>query len=186
MDIPIRYSGESKEMTTATDKIINIVVAIMMVAVTGSSVATAWRFYNPPPKMMPGAQQFAIGDKLEATLPVKFSDAEHTLVMLVQAGCQYCTASMPFYKELMEARGSSPSRVRIVAIATNNLDATTSYLSVHGVEPDAILPMPSAWLGRVGTPTLVSVNKAGEVSGVWLGQLQADQEKTVKQALFGA
>jgi len=173
-------------MSTVTDKITNSVIAIMMVAVTGSSVATAWRFYNPPPKMIPQAQTFAIGDKLDTTLPVKFSEAEQTLLMLVQAGCQYCTASMPFYKDLIKARGSSPGHVRIVASATTNLDATTSYLAVHGVEPDAILPMPSAWLGRVGTPTLVSVDKAGEVSGVWLGQLQADQETTVKRTLLGS
>ena len=173
-------------MTTVTDKVTNLVIAIMMVVVTGSSVATAWRFYNPPPKLIPQAQTFAIGDKLDAAVPVKFGDAEQTLLMLVQAGCQYCTASIPFYKDLLTTRGSSPSRVRIVAIATSNLDATTSYLAVHGVEPDAILPMPSAWLGRVGTPTLLSVDKTGEVSGVWLGQLQADQEKTVKKALFGS
>jgi hypothetical protein len=45
-------------------------------------------------------------------LPIDFGKADRTLVLAVSSNCQFCSRSMPFYRELLRMRGLQSKRIK--------------------------------------------------------------------------
>mgnify|MGYP003575296088 CR=1 FL=1 len=160
------------------DVLLNALLAVACLAVTAASVK---RLVAEPQQASPQAG-YAIGDVLPSIPGVNYGDREQTLVMFLSSNCRYCTESAPFYSALTARRDAAS--VRIVAVGTEPQEALSSYLEDHSVRTDNVVTVTPGTFRVRGTPTLVLVNRKGEVHALWRGALRG-REGEVEAAVLG-
>lgn len=150
-------------------------ILIIAVALLFGYVLIHKVFFNNSQAKTPS---FALTAGAKITLQdVDFQANGKTLVLALQKGCTYCSASMPFYKTLVE---KAPEKgVTLVAVLPDSHEDAVGYLTEHGV----ILPeIRQAELDSVnvrGTPTLILIDQNGEVLHSWVGKLSPEREAEV-------
>ena len=155
-----------------------------LVAVTCVAVLTVigMRLWGPA-RAPVGAFPDVTGAALADTVGVDWSSADRTLVLSLHSECRFCTASLPFYRRLLDARRDSP--VRVVVAASTEDTAIHAYLDDGGVQPDRVVTVEAGALPIAATPALFLVDRGGIITGAWIGQLGDEQETAVLDALFG-
>ena len=114
---------------------------------------------------------------------VNWQENGSTLLMVLQEGCRYCEESAPFYKKLHDQRvGTQP---RMLAIIPGEPTETARYLSDRGLPTDGIINARLADVNVSATPTLLLVDATGHVKAVWIGKLDENRQKEVRQKAFG-
>lgn len=98
-----------------------------------------------------------------------------TLVLAISSTCHFCTESAPFYRQLAGANEST----QLIAILPQPVNEGRRYLTGLGLEVDHVVQAPLNSINVSGTPTLLLVNRDGNVMGTWVGRLPADQEVEV-------
>ena len=104
--------------------------------------------------------------------------------MSLHSECRFCTASLPFYRRLLDARGNAPVQVVVAASAQDT--AIHDYLDDGGVQPDRVVTVEAGALPLPATPALFLVDRAGVVTDAWIGQLGGARETAVLDTLYGA
>lgn len=141
---------------------------------------------NPRPAVSNGAPQRALyqpGERLQ--LPgVDFSQANHTLVLVVKKGCRYCDESMPFYQKL-GANESLAKRTRIVVVAPDDTTVSREELRKYNVRVDQVVQATLAQIKVQGTPTAIVADKAGVVRHVAIGRLEESRQEELTRLLLG-
>ncbi|MBX3289951.1 MAG: hypothetical protein KF855_11470 [Acidobacteria bacterium] len=160
-------------------------VAIILLAVV-LGVILIDRYFSAQDKPTPPPSTVASSLTPGMEFPLKSLDLakkEKTLVMVLSTTCRYCTASLPFYKDLVEKNGENGS-VNMVAVFPEELSESGKYLSENNVRFDEVLQAdPSELLAR-GTPTLILTNDKGIVLDVWIGKLPKEKEEEVLERVF--
>lgn len=107
-------------------------------------------------------------------------DSEATVLLLVSKRCRYCTESMPFYSRVSSLR-SGPNSFRIVAAVPDNekKEEDIAHFAEHQVALDGLDSMNFGSAGVQSTPTLLLLNRAKIVQGIWTGKLPPDRENEV-------
>jgi|SRR6185295_6088009 len=162
-----------------------IVVAVAAIVVLIPMGLMRWReFLSPqpsqaPPPMVEKGERF---DQLKAILP---SGASRALVVAVSPGCHFCNESMPFYKQLLDRRNQKSSGIKfIAAVPTEEAKAEEAQkFASAGAAPDGLVQLDFAAVKVFGTPTLMLVDDAGVVLGVWVGKLDESRQKEVLEVL---
>lgn len=176
-------------MSSKLDTAANIAI-IALVLVVGA-VLVKNHFLTPAPAAPPGqADRVAalVGQSSEQLAElVSAHDAERMLVLAVAPGCHFCTESMPFYKRLIEERDEQGAPVAVVAAVADAslVEGEQQVMSETGVSPDGLVTLDFPSLGITGTPTVLLVDRNGEVQEAWIGQQQAPGEDAVIEAAFG-
>lgn len=169
-------------MANRSELIANIAVTCMALATVAMLGYSFMRSDTAPASRR---NPYKTGQVFDLPMDHALSTGERSLVMIVQSRCEYCTASMPFYRALVEERARSGRRVNIVAVSLDPLEIGRAYLKEHGVEVDAVVPYKGTTPLRFnGTPTLVAIDPARRVLAVWEGRLPADAESKVRETLF--
>jgi len=150
-------------------------ILIVAVALLFGYVLFQKAFLNNSQTKAPSFELTA-GTKI-ALQDVDFQANGKTLLLALQKGCTYCSASMPFYKTLME---KAPEKgVKFVGVLPDAHEEALGYLKEHGV----ILPeIRQAELDSVnvrGTPTLILIDQNGDVLHSWVGKLSPERESEV-------
>jgi thioredoxin-related protein len=101
-----------------------------------------------------------------------------TLLLVLDTGCAYCTASAPFYKEIARETANN-RRVQLIAALPQEISNSKQYLSGLNVPINEIRQSTLTALGVKGTPTLILINGKGEVMQSWPGRLSSDKEREV-------
>jgi hypothetical protein len=109
---------------------------------------------------------------------VNWNDNGRTLVLALQPGCHFCTSSAPFYKQLVMRQSARPS-LTLIAVLPSPVQDSKAYLDSLGVSIEDVRQSPLSSIGVSGTPTLLMVDRAGVVTGVWRGRLDHDHEAEV-------
>ena len=120
------------------------------------------------------------GPQLGALLTLPNTDwgANHyTLVVALQAGCQWCEASADFYRDLV--RSNSGTAFHTVAVLPQTVPQATSFLRSINVKFTDVRQLDLFRLGVQSTPTLILVDNSGHVDSTWIGKLSPKQEETV-------
>jgi hypothetical protein len=137
---------------------------IAIVIACGAVVVLAMLRWTPTAEQRRSIESFRPGDAAEQLPDVHYGESKATLVLYLRSSCQYCTASMPFYREL--TNHAHAKAVRIVIVSAEPPQSLRAYLSQHHLEADRAL----SFEGRaVPTPTLVLVGADGRVRSAWLG-----------------
>lgn len=104
-----------------------------------------------------------------------------TIILALQAGCPYCAASAPFYRELIPA--AAAKNVGVIMILPQPIGESEAYLTSLGLPHIPVYSTNLQSVGITGTPTLVMVDRSGEIMNVWSGQLPTELHQAVLSAL---
>jgi len=116
------------------------------------------------------------GIKAPAIDSVDYGASRTTLVVAVNSVCRYCTDSMPYYKEIADAKLKG---VRIVVVSPDPIETTRQYLENFKVSADQIVQAPLVPLGITATPTLLVVTQDGALEQRLRGKLDDQQESAL-------
>lgn len=113
---------------------------------------------------------------------VEWSRSPESIVLVVKRDCQYCVASAPFYKKLYAATsgGINPP---VFAVLPEAPDTGRNYVAQLGIPVDRVYRATASDLHITGTPTLMTVDNTGKVTGIWVGLIPAAKESSVLKRL---
>lgn len=125
---------------------------------------------TPPAAIQPGTQLSLAG--------TDWAQSDQTLLLVLSDTCHYCTNSAGFYKRLVQEK-TTRGGPRLIAVLPQDTEKGKAYLSKLGVSVDEVKQSALDAVGVQGTPTLILLDKAGKVTGSWVGQLPAEKETEV-------
>lgn len=172
-------------MKLTLDGLANVATAVMALAIALAAGTVAWATYTsaePPPTVQP----YTVGDPISLPVTVDFTASPRTVILFVQSRCRFCTESMSFYKDILDKRAHLAPQLRIVALTPEEPQVTHNYLESHGVSVDEVIQTEITGTRFLGTPTVLSIDHSGMIEGVWLGRLTAEQEQSVRKAIFNS
>lgn len=100
-----------------------------------------------------------------------------TVVLALQVGCHYCTASAPFYERL--TKFAAERGIDVIAMLPNPQSDSKTYLNGLNLRIQNIQQVKFEDIKVSGTPTLFVVNDKGVVEKTWQGQLRDDEERKI-------
>ena len=158
---------------------INLVVNLAIILVVVLIGVVFAKRYVPSLRAKNKNHDYRVAVGRNVALPgVDWQKNGETLLLVLDTKCAFCTASAPFYQEI--ARDAAQNRsVRVVAVLPESLAESKRYLSDLNVPIDEIRQSNFDVLGVQGTPTLILVNRNGQVDQSWPGKLLPEQETEV-------
>jgi thioredoxin-related protein len=166
-------------MVLTLERTANIVLIICALAMGGASAKQFWR--GSP--VNAARDVYSIGEKAPLLKNVQYADHDETLLMFINSECQYCTASMSFYKRMTEAQRQAGGALQFVALSTEESASLQAYLDKHGLVVDSAVSVDTSGLKFRSTPTLIAVNRDGRVLNEWVGQIASAREEEVMEVL---
>jgi hypothetical protein len=153
-------------------------VALIVGTVVVGGVLVRKQFFPSAPARPARIQP---GERIE--LPgVDWSRARHTAVVVLQAGCHYCTESAPFYARLAAEAAKRPA-VALLAVMPQEATQARQYLEAQKVPIGRVVQARPGSIKVRGTPTVLLVDRAGVVTRAWFGKLPPDKELEVLAAV---
>lgn len=147
----------------------NIAILVTCIVITVGIVRTDW---SEP--VLPEAAP--AGSVLEPIEPIQFNVAERTIILGVHSACTFCTQSMPAFRHLVEGARRQPSgKLQVVGIGRESAAVLRGYFAANGIGAIQVgsIPEGSAAISLVATtPSIVLVDKSGEVIDSWRGRLE--------------
>jgi hypothetical protein len=152
----------------------NLLPARSTVATT--AVLASQRSATDAPAPSAPAHNVAVSD-------VDWAKNGRTLLLVLQAGCHYCTESAPFYQRLVQEAQAAGNGVQLVAVLPQETAEAREYLAQLHVPINEVRQASPGELGVPGTPSLLLVNQAGTVEDTWIGKLSPERETEVLNRL---
>ena len=156
-------------------------IAIVIVAILIGVVVVKRFILNSNEPNRAAANQIAPGDKVPLS-GVEWVKSGHTVLLVLQNGCRFCTESAPFYQRLIKETANR-SDVKLIALLPQSVTEGKQYLNEIGVSIDDVRQVSPSQVKVGGTPTLILVNDSGVAVDVWKGKLQPDAESQVLSKL---
>lgn len=150
-------------------------IAMVLVALLGG-VLFFWRYSIADSPRLTSAP-LAAGDFLPARPTIATEGG--TLVLAIRAGCRYCWASMPFYRELARSAREGTFPCKLAVAMPDESSIAISVLSANRLALPLRTNEDFAALGIDATPTLVLIGPRRRVQRVWVGQLSPAVEEQV-------
>lgn len=158
------------------ERIGNVVFILMCIAVTAVGIERLFGAAPAPPAAPP---PIASGARLSLHASLRPGGAPAALVIAVSTNCQYCTASMPFYRRLAELPAVREGRLRLGIVGIQPPDQIREYFAQHGLSVPVVVHLSEAGVPLQATPTLLVINGEGAVTRSWAGRLRTDEEDAV-------
>ena len=156
-------------------------IAIVIVALLLAVVLVKRFVLEKEPANPAAANQLAAGERVPLN-DVEWVQNKHTLLLVLQKGCRYCTESAPFYQRLIQETANR-SDVKLIALLPQTVTEGKQYLDEIGVGITDIRQVAPNQVKVGGTPTLILVDEKGVATDVWKGKLPADAEAKVLSKL---
>jgi thiol-disulfide isomerase/thioredoxin len=113
----------------------------------------------------------------EVKLPgADWQAAPISVLLQISSTCHFCNESMPFYKQLMEARQAQAAKVPVIVASRDAVDVMRKHLEDSQVIVDKVLHSRLYSFGT-GTPTVYIVDSQGLVRRAYIGKLDSSGEK---------
>lgn len=134
------------------------------------------------PSQLTAPHRINIGEKLSVA-GIDWSQHELTLVLALSTSCRFCTERASFYQAL---ENEKTANVRLIAVLPQERDESRNYLTKLAVHVSDIARAPLGSIGVTGTPTLILVDKNGQVKQSGRGKLpEADSAKVIAELRSG-
>lgn len=159
---------------------VNVIIAVAVVIVAGIAVknyfhkSTAARLGAPSAQIVAGAR-IIVPD-------VNWQENQKTLVFFLKKDCKFCTASAPFYRQLIAE--ALKRNVKLLAIVPNSIQQGREYISSLGLPIEDIKTGSLTAYKISGTPTVLLVDNQGTVRSVWVGGVSPEREQEIKDNLI--
>lgn len=139
-----------------------------------------------PDRLKPGDQVAAFdADAGEGRRTrVAYDDAARHLVLITSTKCQWCTKTLPAWKEIAAQAGEKG--VRVVGISLDGAGEIEKYKRENGLNFEVVNfpedPSVQLTYKAYATPQTILVGRGGRVERVWAGALdEAAKNEVVKQ-----
>jgi hypothetical protein len=157
-------------------------IAIIVAAIFFTA-GVAKNYFRPTLPLAPGHAAASIPSGTKADfINVDWAKSDRTLLLVLQAGCHFCSESAPFYQRLVRDTAQI-SGVHLIAVLPQEVADGAKYLKSLGVPIEDIRQAQLDTLRVQGTPTLILINDKGVVTNSWVGKLSGDKEAEVLDQL---
>lgn len=148
------------------------VTAVGVQRVLPSRIAAA---PGPPPPIKAGTR-FALHKDLQP------GQARASVVVVLSSACQYCTASMPFYRRLAALDVVRSGQVRFGVVGLQTDPVIREYIASNGLDVRTVVHVSASGVPVQATPTLLIIDSHGAVTRSWAGRLpHADEEAVFEE-----
>lgn len=106
----------------------------------------------------------------------------HTVVLALRTSCEYCTRSIPFYRDIVDTYRLSDT-VHIAAVFPEDAAVASAYLRIQQLHVRVVPEQPLADIKVAGTPTVLILDPQGRILKAWVGLLLPESEVEVKTQL---
>ena len=162
------------------ENLTNVAILIVCLLIFSLFLSHKWGSHGASSNI---AETHFVGKVINPVPGYQWASHPKTLVLALRKNCQYCEASMPFYKRLSSLEREGRLCVHLLAIMPDSRAAGNEALQASGVEIQGVFEEPLASIQVLGTPTLLLLNASGRVEKAWVGQLSADEETRVVAAV---
>jgi hypothetical protein len=111
---------------------------------------------------------------------VDWAAKDRPIVLALSPLCRFCVESNEFYRRLA-AKAQRNARLGVVALFGTTESAGQDYVRQHGIAATQVISAPVE--GISATPTLLLVDRRGQVDKVWVGKLSPADEEAVMSML---
>ncbi len=119
-----------------------------------------------------------VGKALDIT-GASWSRSPVNIVLAITTHCQYCVASVPFYRRLASESHSKNPPIPLLVAFPENRSEMEKFLTESQVQVSEMLPVSFEHIGVSGTPTLFVVDGKGSVMRQYRGKLSPSKENEV-------
>lgn len=155
--------------------------AVLLMAVTIASIFLRNNLMpQQPPPLRTALQR---GQTVSQVPGVNFHSAPKTLLIALNTKCGYCAASVPFYNRLADSQKNGGESIRIVALFPNKEEEVQQFVGDRQLKIETLASVNYSTLAITGTPTMLLVNKDGQLTDFWIGSLSAEVEQEVLNSL---
>lgn len=109
---------------------------------------------------------------------LNWSLSSQTLLLVLSTECKYCTASMPFYRRLVN-QTSLTNNTRLIGVFPQTINESEEYFARYDIKIDILRQALPTSLGARGTPTLILVDSNGTVIRSWEGMVPPKVENEI-------
>jgi hypothetical protein len=162
--------------------------ANIVVIVAAVTCAAIWiQNYRQGGQSSRQAKVYSPGQTIPSIDGLPLADVDSSFVLYVSSSCHFCTESMEFYRNMMEARNSSGARIQVAVLAREPLDSLKAYLGKNGFRPDRMISLAVDTPVELSlTPAMLQVYRTGKVERSWTGKLTDSAERQVLRILESA
>ncbi len=137
-----------------------LIVTTLIIVIVGITAAIAFR------------------PKGDIEIPFEWrAQSEYTLVIFGRDSCPACKASADFHKELVAV--AEASGVRAIAALTASIENPTQFAASLGLAPDHAVRAHPAPEFLKSVPTVIVVNRNGDILSKTEGALRADKQRAL-------
>ena len=156
-------------------------IAIVIVAILLSVVLVKRFILSSDEPTSSAANELSPGNQVPVE-GIEWVKSGHTLLLVLQKGCRYCTESAPFYQRLIKETANR-NDVKLIVLVPQSVTEGKQYLDEIGVGINDIRQVSPSQVKVRGTPTLILVNESGVAVDVWKGKLPPEAEAQVLSKL---
>lgn len=156
-------------------KRLDLALNVAVLLAVGMMIASASRSIFFPPR--PAAVGVHIGTRLPHMTGVDWEKHELTLVLAIRKGCHFCEDSMPLYRQLSSLQETHRLKAHVTAVLPDIAESAGEFLRGNNVTLPFVGGVQLRTIEVTGTPTILLVNRQGEVKGLWVGVLSREAEQ---------
>jgi thioredoxin-related protein len=165
------------------NKRINLAVNLMIVVVLLCIGVVLIKHYRHSDRSANHPRDYHVPVGSTVSLPgVDWEKNGQTLLLVLDTGCPYCTASASFYQEIVR-ENAQERRVQLIAVLPQDVPSSKQYLKDLSISIDEVRQSRLEAIGVKGTPTLILINSKAEVIRSWPGKLSIEEERSVVAGL---
>jgi thiol-disulfide isomerase/thioredoxin len=153
----------------------NLTIILVLVVI---GIVFAKNYLLSAPSTHP-SRDYRVPAGQRVSLPgIDWGNNGQTVLLVLEKGCPYCAESAPFYQQLAR-EAARKGGVQLIAVLPQEVPESKQYLSGLNVPIYDVRQSALELLGVQGTPTLILVNRNGEVTQSWAGKLPPEEEAEV-------
>jgi hypothetical protein len=152
-------------------------IAVLLLCVTAAGAIVRREFVKPHTPVLEETSAALLGKRLPLSGAV-WNRAN--IVIALSSHCQFCAMSLPLYHDLTTAHRPQQGReteTAIFVVSSEPSEMIAQFLAAAQVQADKIFTERLSELKVRGTPTVVLVDEGGVVKRVFVGKLQAHEER---------
>jgi hypothetical protein len=157
----------------------NVAVVVAALVVVASFARS---YFRPRPRVMlqGGLQK---GAQLPQLPGLDFSKSRKTLLVAMDANCDSCRESLPFFSTLVDKLRGKPGDARLIAMFQGGEEQTRRYAEQSRLNTDTVFGVDFKLLDVSALPSIILIDSTGTVLDFWIGKLSKDSEEQILKHL---
>lgn len=168
--------GKLKSFIEAASNIAVVVVAVVVLA----SFARSYLRATPRVVLQGGLLK---GSQFPQLPGVDFRKSQKTLLVAMDSKCDYCSESLPFYKNLADSLRGRSNDARMIAVFPSAEEETKRYAQQSQLNVDTIFGLDFKMLNLSALPAMILIDNNGRLLDFWIGKPSKDTEKQILNRL---